>query len=488
MTKCLSLPQLAILAFMLSTPQPSGADVVLEWNALMIDAIRVDNTAPTLSTRNLAIMHTAIYDSVNSVLRTHQPYLSELDTPLDTSPEAAAVGAAYELMKLLYPSFSGPTDGLYARWLESAPQTAATTNGLTLGKQIALIALQNRVGNGSSTDVPYIPSDAPGAWRRTPPNFRPPLTPQWRYVTPFCLPELEPFLPPPPPALNSQEYAEALNQVKAIGSLESDIRTEEQGLIARFWSDFNFTAMPPGHFHEIAANIARDRNNSLADNARLFALLSLAQADGAIVCWEAKYAHNLWRPVTAIQRANEDNNSGTEADPSWQQYLPSPPFPAYPSGHSTFSKASAEVLTHFYGTDAITFTTSSDTEIGVTRTFHSLEACANEIGLSRIYGGFHFIFDDEHSQTSGAKVAAFVSANYLLANESLPAWRIEGTRYGVPLVRFHGRVGRTYVIEFSTNLENWLPIATEQAVSGGRLLENLDAIGATHWFFRAREM
>jgi membrane-associated phospholipid phosphatase len=473
---------------MLLAPLPSGADVVLDWNALMIDAIRGDNTAPTLSTRNLAIMHTAIYDSVNSVLRTHQPYLSELDTPEETSPEAAAVGAAYEIMKILYPPFSGSTEELYTSWLESTPQTAATTNGLALGKQIGELALQNRVADGSSTDVPYIPSDAPGAWRRTPPNFRPPLTPQWRYVTPFCLPGLEPFLPPPPPALNSLEYAESLNQVKAIGSMETTVRTAEEALIASFWSDFSYTAMPPGHFHEIAANIARDQNNSLADNARLFALLSLAQADGAIVCWEAKYAYNLWRPVTAIQRANEDDNSRTEADPTWQQYLPSPPFPSYPSGHSTFSKASAQVLTHFYGTDAITFTTTSDTDIGVIRCFQSLAACADEIGLSRIYGGFHFSFDDVHGQTSGAKIADFVSANYLLANDSLPTMRIESFQEGALLMRLQGLVGHSYVIETSTNLEDWQPLSTNQAMPGGLLVEAPNATGTTRRFYRAREL
>jgi parallel beta-helix repeat protein len=100
------------------------------------------------------------------------------------------------------------------------------------------------------------------------------------------------------------------------------------------------------------------RNNTLAESARLFAMISVAQADGAIVCWEVKYRYNFWRPVTAILRADEDNNPLTEADRDWAQLLPSPPFPAYTSGHSTFSKASAELLRRFYGTDAITFTMS----------------------------------------------------------------------------------------------------------------------------------
>ena len=488
MTKRLSLPRLAILAFILAAPSPSGADVVLDWNALMIDAIRDQNTGPTLSTRNLAIMQTAIFDSVNSVLRTHQPYLAELEAPSETSPEAAAMGAGYEVMKVLYPSFGGATEELYNNWLESAPQTPATTNGLALGKQNGQLALQNRSGDGSTTDVPYIPSEEPGAWRRTPPNFRPPLTPQWRYVRPFCLPALEPFLPPPPPALDSPEYADDLNHVKAIGSLQSTVRTAEQGLIASFWSDFDYTAMPPGHFHEIAATIARDRNNSLADNARLFALLSLAQADGAIVCWEAKYAHNLWRPVTAIQRANEDGNAGTEADPDWEQYLPSPPFPAYPSGHSVFSKASAQVLTHFYGTDAISFTATSDTNVGVIRSFDSLAACADEIGLSRIYGGFHFSFDDTQGKASGAKVADFVSANYLLAIDPRPTLQIEGFGEGKMLVRLLGQVGRTYELEVSSDLENWQSISTSEAIPDGVLVEVPNPTEAEARFYRAHEL
>lgn len=464
------------------------ADVVLDWNALMIAAIRVDNSGPTLSSRNLAVLHTAIYDSVNSVLRTHLPYRFELNAPPGTSAEAAAVGAAYEVMKTLYQSFGARADDLYGTWLAAVPPSAQTTNGLALGKQIAQLTLQDRSADGSSTEVPYIPSDEPGQWRRTPPFFRPPLTPQWRYVTPFCLPDLEPFMPPPPPALDSPTYARHFNQVKAIGSLNSTERTPEQSLIARYWSDFSYTSMPPGHWHLIAETIARDRNNTLAENARLFALISMAQADGAILCWEVKFLYNLWRPVTAIQRADEDNNPQTEADPAWTQFLPSPPFPAYTSGHSTFSKASSQVLTHFYGTDAITFTTSSDTVQGVFRSFDSLSACADEVGMSRIFGGFHYMFDNVQGKVTGGKIGDYVSENFLLANDNLPIVRVEGFQAGAPRVRVHGRVGRTYVLEASTELKSWQPISTNQAVTRGVLLEHSGATGQSVQFYRAREL
>ncbi|MEO8429488.1 MAG: vanadium-dependent haloperoxidase [Verrucomicrobiota bacterium] len=453
----------------------------------MIAAIRADNSGPTLSSRNLAILHTAIYDAVNSVVRTHQPYRFQIDAPSGTSAEAAAVGAAYEVMTVLYPPLRARADDLYETYLASATPGPGLTNGLAIGTQIGQLTLASRASDGSQTDVPYIPSDAPGQWRRTPPSLRPPLTPQWRYVTPFCLPELEPFMPPPPPPLESPEYAEALNEVKAIGSLNSTVRTAEQSLIARYWSDFSYTSMPPGHWHLIAETIASDRNNTLAENARLFALISVAQADGAILCWEVKYLYNLWRPVTAIQRADEDNNPLTEADKTWAQFLASPPFPAYPSGHSTFSKASAQVLAHFYGTDAITFSTTSDTVQGVFRTFDSLAVCADEIGMSRIYGGFHFMFDNIYGKSTGEAIGDYVSANFLLSNDALPLVRLEGFKNGAPLVRVHGHIGRTFVLEVSTDLQGWQGVLTNQAVAGGIMFRDESAPGQSLRFYRARE-
>lgn len=459
------------------------ADVVLDWNALMLDAIRTDNSGPTLSSRNLAILHVAIYDAVNSVLRTHQPYRFQLDAPPGAAAEATAVGAAHEVMVLLYPAFRARADELFGHWRAGA----ASTNGLELGQQVARWSIQDRAADGSATEVPYIPSHAPGQWQRTPPFFRPPLTPQWRYVTPFCLAALEPFLPPPPPPLSSVAYAEALNLVKAIGGKTSTLRTPEQSQIALFWSDFSYTAMPPGHWHEIAATIAQDRQNTLADNARLFALLSLAQADAAILCWEVKYRYNLWRPVTAIQRADEDNNPLTEADPAWEQYLPSPPFPAYTSGHSTFSKASAQVLTHFYGTDALGFVARSDSLPGVFRTFSSVAACADEVGLSRIYGGFHYPFDNVQGKATGQQVGDYVSVNFLLPNATLPLVRLESLPEGVPLVRWHGRIGHEHVLEASDDLRAWRPISTNLAVAGGVLIEDRAAEEFARQFYRVRE-
>jgi hypothetical protein len=321
---------------------------------------------------------------------------------------------------------------------------------------------------------------------RTAPFFRPPITPQWRYVTPFCLTDLEPFVPPGPPSLDSVQYAEALNQVKALGGTKSTLRTPEQTQIATFWSDFSYTATPAGHWDEIAAQIAVLRTNTLAECARLFALLTMAQADAGIVCWEAKYRYNFWRPITAIRRADEDNNPLTDPDPTWKDQLNAPSFPAYISGHSTFSKTSAQVLTHFYGTDQIDFTSLSDS-LPVSRTFHSLAACADECGMSRIYGGIHFIFENINGKETGKKVGDFVSENFLLPNEKLPLLRLETFSGGQVTLRLHGHIDAACVLQTSPDLVTWRAHSTNTAVAGGFLVSDQNSAQTPRRFYRVVE-
>lgn len=477
---------LALVA-LIAAAAPGRADVILKWNTLLVDAIRADNTAANVATRNFAILHSAIWDAVNSVSKTHQPYAFLHETPTDTSAEAAAVGAGYHIFVALYPSFVAWADDFYDAWLTSAQSGPALDNGLKLGAQVAGMVLESRRNDGSTTDVPYIPSSKPGEWQRTPPFFRPPSAPQWGYVDPFCLPALEPFLPESPPALDSPEYAAALNEVKALGSRDSAVRTPEQSQIATFWSDFNYSVSPPGHWHQMAASIARARNNSLLENARLFALLSLAQADAAIVCWRAKYRHNVWRPVTAVQRAAEDGNDATQAVSDWSAFLATPSFPAYTSGHSTFSKASAEVLARFYNTDQITFSATSDSLPGIVRTFNNLSACVDEIGRSRIYGGIHYEFDNREGKRTGQAVAQYITANYLLPNDQLPELRLHRFVDGIPQLLLHGRVGVSYLLQVSSGPADWKTLSTNVAAIGGIVVIGSDAASDPSRFYRVLE-
>lgn len=466
-------------------PLVAEGNPVVDWCALMLDAIRTDTTNPTLSSRNLAILGAATHDAVNSIVRTHQPYRVQIAVPPDADVDAAAIAAGHEVMLFLYPGFRARTEELFAAQRSSLPTNNAVVEGLGAGREVARRLLSERGSDGSNTEIPYIPSDAPGQWRRTAPFFRPPLTPHWGRVRTFCLPSLDAFRPGPPPALDSREYADALNEVKRLGGKNSPDRTAEQTEIASFWSDFSYTAMPPGHWHEIAATLARDRKLPVPETSRLLALIGLAQADAAIVCWDAKYRWNLWRPITAIQRAAEDGNPRTEPDAHWDHFLVSPPFPAYTSGHSSFSKASAQVLTHFFGTDALHFTARSDTLPGVFRTFDSVSVCADEVGISRIYGGIHFAFDNVEGKKSGGRIGDYVVANFLLPVDSLPQLRIEGLDPSAPTLRVHGFIGGSATLESSTDLLHWTLVSSQSAPVGGFAVPVPPATDAGPTYYRA---
>src|SRR5204862_7113801 len=216
------------------------------------------------------------------------------------------------------------------------------------------------------------------------------LLPQWGRLVPFAIPTNAWFRPAGPPNLESDTWAADYAEVKALGGVVSAARTPEQTLIALFWADGAGTETPPGHWNRIARAVALQFGNTLEQNARLFALLNVAMADAAICAWDAKYAFNFWRPITAIQNGDTDGNAATVPDRAWTPLLPTPPFPEYVSGHSAFSGAAAEVLRVFYGGEAVSFSTGSDVLPGVRRQFDSFYEAAAEAALSRLYGGIHF--------------------------------------------------------------------------------------------------
>jgi hypothetical protein len=219
------------------------------------------------------------------------------------------------------------------------------------------------------------------------------------------------FRPPPPPALTSAEYAAAYNEVKRLGSATGSDRTAEQTDIARMWAAGGGTVTPPGMWNQIAQQLSEHRGLSIDENARLFAMLGVGVTDAAVVSWDAKYEYDLWRPVTGIQLGDLDGNDATAGDADWMPLLTTPPFPAYTSGHSTFSAVSAEILASFFGTDDLSFTASG---VGITRSFNSLWAAAEEAGMSRIYGGIHWQFDNTAGLSSGRDLAQYIAANFFL--------------------------------------------------------------------------
>ena len=217
-------------------------------------------------------------------------------------------------------------------------------------------------------------------------------------MTPFVLSSSTQYRPPAPYDLGSRKYAADFKEVKSLGAVNSVTRTNDQTEIARFWVEGS-----PQGWNRIARTISARQGLDLWQNARLFGLLNLASADAYIVDFENKYFYEFWRPISAIRAADTDGNPGTTADPTWDSLVGTPPAPDYPSGHSGQGGAMSEVLARFFG-DAISFTTTSTTQPGVTRSFSSFSRAAQENGNSRIYIGFHF----RHAVTQGIKLGGKV--------------------------------------------------------------------------------
>jgi len=392
-----------------------AADPVLDWNEALLDAVRVDKTAPPVAARAMAMVHTAVYDAVNAIQHDgHRGYLYNHPAPRVTSVDAAVAQAAHDVLAALFPAQAAAFDAKLASTLAAVRNGPGERFGTALGKTTARLILNARKDDGASATAPYTTGTDAGEWQATPPAFRQdPLLPQWPDVTPFALSKGDQFRPAPPPALTSAEYAAAFDEVKSLGSVDSTTRTADQTQIARFWADGAGTATPPGHWNEIAQDVAREQGNTVFENARMFALLNIAEADAGIACWDAKYEYNFWRPVTAIRAAGADGNPATQADPAWTPLLATPPFPSYTSGHSTFSAAAATVLSRFYGTDDVTFTTTDDDVPGAVRSFSSFSDAAAEAGMSRIYGGIHYQFDNAEGLHCGEQVGNWVADRLL---------------------------------------------------------------------------
>ncbi len=393
-------------------PQRLG-DPISDWNSLALDAIRGATTPPTLAARNLALLHGAMFDAVNGITRDYQSYRYHIPPPADALPEAAASGAAHETLTRLYPERRATFDAQLTSSIATLAPGSARDTGLLYGRAAAQAVLAWRANDQSSTTVPYLVQTNAGHWQRTPPHYRPPDAPNWPLVTPFAMTNGAQFRPPGPPPLDSERYARDVNQVQELGALHSRTRTPEQTEIARFWSDFSYTDTPPGHWNRIALDICKRKQLALSQSARLFALLNFALADAGIVAWDAKYVSNFWRPVTAIRQADRDGNPATAPDPDWQPLFVTPPFPEYISGHSIFSATAAQVLAGVLGTDAVDFSITSDTLPGVVRAYHGLRECAEEIGMSRIYGGIHFLSADLDGLAAGRALGDYVVKNFL---------------------------------------------------------------------------
>ena len=410
----------------LTADQINNADVVVNWNAVMLRAIWTDATAPTWTSRVEAMVGVAVYDAVEGIGHARYtfysvPGLDPDDAPKNASREAAAIAAADTVLNSLYPDQKAMFDAQYQSDLGQIHKGKEKEHGIAWGQTVANAVLAWRATDGSNATSNYQaapPGGPPGVYELTPPGFAAPLTPQWGQVTCWTMSRFDQFPLPGPPALDSAEYAQDFNDVKSLGAVNSTTRTQDETLYAHFWADVpGHSVAPPGHWDEVAETVSLQQGLDLQDNTHLFALLNVGLADAAINCWGFKYQDNFWRPVTAIRdpRASQINPA-TSSDPSWTPLWNTPPFPSYASGHSTFSGTASTILASIFG-DGTRFTEGSDDMPGYSRSFTSFTQAANEAGESRVVGGIHFTFDNTDGLAAGRAIGGYVAQNFLLPVE-----------------------------------------------------------------------
>jgi membrane-associated phospholipid phosphatase len=411
------LVTLALVLTSLASPFARADNAVLYWNEQALNAVRLARNPPPIASAYYAAYHAAIFDAVNGVTRTHRGWLVNEAAPAGADPDAAIAGASLAMLNAQWGQSANPRNFqvAYEQALAAIADGPAKTSGLAWGRHVAELVLAERAKSGFDQPIPgEYSSTEPGQWRETPPGFRPPVLPHWGKVTPFVMTSPAQFRAPPPPAVDSPEQAEQLAAIIRIGARDGAERTEYQTLSPVFWADDLGTATPPGHWNIIAQDLARRRQLSTAETARLFALLNMALADSAISCWETKFFYRTWRPETAIRELDPKLNPHMTPRPDFIPLMITPAFPSYVSGHSTFSGAAARLLARYFGRDDIEFTVISEALPGSVRSFKKFSACRDEIGESRLFGGIHVKADDEAGKAAGLQVGDWVYDHALL--------------------------------------------------------------------------
>jgi hypothetical protein len=409
----------ALSLAMVLDPAVARADVILDWNVIALKTTAAAPFNPPLETRNLAIVHAAIFDAVNSITREFHPYAVDRRAPDWASPEAAAVAAAHAALVQLYPEQQAALDAAYSTSIAGVPDGPGKTRGIDVGRRVALRILTMRASDGAAAAVntPYTPGERPGDWIPTPPAFLPALDPGWGSVQPFFLQHGAQFRPAPPPALRSARYTRDFAEIKGIGAIVSVTRSPDQTDLARFW-----ISTAAQNWNPAAREVAAAKGLTLSQNARAFALLNMAGADAFIAAWDAKFAYNQWRPVTAIRAADTDGNPFTDADPLWTPLLATPRFPDYIAGHTTYAGAAEKVLEHVFGKHPGTIITlTSVTAPGVVETYRTFKDIADDVVDARVWGGIHWRTSSVRGRTVGEKIGRYAVRHFLESRDERDA-------------------------------------------------------------------
>jgi hypothetical protein len=395
---------------LLAAPAVARADTVTEWNSNASTALFVTGAQPPqASVPHMAMVHGAVYDAVNAIDGGHEGYLltPRLAQPFD-SKEAAAATAAYRVLRHLVPAQQAVLDAQYAASLAAIPDGSAKTRGIAVGEAAAAAMIAARTDDGRFGAYRFPVGSGPGAWRAVLPAFVNDPNAWLKDVRPFLVKSGTQFQSDGPLSLTSRKYAREFDEVKSLGSATSTTRTSDQTLAARYWAE-----NPPQTWSRVFRTLSAQQGLSLADNARLYAMLYMTAADALITVWNDKAHYLFWRPITAIREADTDGNPWTTADPNWLPLIPTPPYTEHSSGHSGLSGSFVATLQDFFCTDQIGWTDTNNG--GLTRSFAQFSQAIDEIIEARVWSGIHFHNADEQGAKIGRQVAKWRERHFFKA-------------------------------------------------------------------------
>jgi hypothetical protein len=386
------------------------ADVVLDWNVIAVDTAVANGANPFAQARFAAITQLAVFEAVNAVTGEYRPYVGCLVAPPGASAEAAAAQAAHDVLANYFHASQTTLDNQLAASLALIPDGQAKTDGISTGQAAAAAMIALRANDGSAPPKLYTPGPAvPGAYQATP--SCPVINGvafgaffHWQNVTPFGIPDAHAYLLDPPPALTSNLYAKAYNEVMTVGNLTSTARPQDRANVVLYYA----ASSPTQVFNQAARQVAQERWHSLSENAQALALINMAISDSLVASFFNKYRYVFWRPETAIRAGDTDSNSKTEADPSFLPFIVTPCFPSYPSNHGSGGNGAAEVLRRLYGEAGHLITLSNPAVPSIVLQYTSFKQITDDISDARVYGGIHFRTDQDAGAVLGRAVGTAV--------------------------------------------------------------------------------
>lgn len=362
-----------------------------------------------IGVRALTLVHLAIHDIYNNRERRYKPYLITEKNVKDFDVPAAIISSTQYLLNEIYSARKDTIDQICNQWLSQLTPSTPKDEGINFGKIVAKKYLEYRDHDGHEKNGDYTPMTKPGDYQYTP-GFDYVWKPDFSVARPFTLDSVSQFRCPPPPSLDSKEYAESYNEVKSFGAKNSAARTEDQTSFGHWWAEFGEHG-----WNRIGRIVAEKEKLSAVETNRIFALINMNLYDLYLASFDSKYFYDTWRPYTAIHQGDGDGNPATSGDPKWEPEMVTPPWPEYPSAHAAVGASGAEIISEILGTPKVSFTMQSTTALPShpERTYNNLDQAANDCADSRIMNGYHFRFATEEGKRQGRVIARHTVANFL---------------------------------------------------------------------------